>query len=67
MTDDATLESINDETNFESNVERKTKLTNRYVLSPRSTRGIPPKRYDPDYESKRSRYSVDRSNNECLK
>ena len=31
----------------------------RYILPPQSTRGIPPKRYDPDYETKRSKYPVD--------
>ena len=30
-----------------------------YTLAPRSTRGIPPKRYDPDYEAKRSRYPIE--------
>ena len=30
-----------------------------YVLPPRTTRGVPPRRYDPDYEAKRSRYSVE--------
>ena len=30
-----------------------------YVLPPRTTHGVPPKRYDPDYESSRSRYLID--------
>ncbi|KAH6756426.1 Calcium-dependent lipid-binding family protein [Perilla frutescens var. hirtella] len=30
----------------------------RYVLPPRSTRGVPPKRYSPDHTGKSSRYSV---------
>uniref|UniRef100_A0A803NBZ0 Uncharacterized protein n=1 Tax=Chenopodium quinoa TaxID=63459 RepID=A0A803NBZ0_CHEQI len=29
-----------------------------YVLPPRSTRGIPPKRYNPDFEAQRSKYPV---------
>ena len=62
ITDDVTLESINDEPNVEQSIE----LSNRYILPPRSTRGIPPRRYDLEYESKRSRYPVDQSNNESL-
>uniref|UniRef100_A0A803N8N3 Reverse transcriptase Ty1/copia-type domain-containing protein n=1 Tax=Chenopodium quinoa TaxID=63459 RepID=A0A803N8N3_CHEQI len=30
--------------------------TEKYVLPPRSTRGVPPKRYDPDSKAQRSRY-----------
>jgi hypothetical protein len=30
-----------------------------YVLPPRAIRGIPPRRYDLDYEAKRSKYPVD--------
>ena len=29
-----------------------------YMLPPRSTRGVPPRRYDPVYEAKRSRYPI---------
>ena len=29
------------------------------MLPPRTTRGIPPKRYDPDYEARRSRYPIE--------
>ena len=65
MTDDATLESIY-EPDVETNVKQITELSNRYVLPPRSRRGIPPKRYDPDYESKRSRYPIYRSKDESL-
>ena len=32
-----------------------------YVLPPRSTRGVPPRRYDPEYEAKRSRYPFKKS------
>ena len=32
----------------------------RYELPPRSTRGIPLRRYDPDFESQRSRYPINR-------
>ena len=30
-----------------------------YVLPPRTTRGVPPKRYDLDFESRRSRYPIE--------
>ena len=30
-----------------------------YVLQPRTTRGVPPKRYDPDYKSRSSRYPIE--------
>ncbi|CAO2841169.1 unnamed protein product [Amaranthus hypochondriacus] len=30
----------------------------KYKLPPRSTRGVPPKRYDPDYEAHRSKYPI---------
>ena len=32
----------------------------RYELPPRSTRGVPPKRYDLDFESQRSKYLVNK-------
>ena len=64
MIDTVTVE--NREPNFETNVEQSTELSNRYDLPPRSTRGIPPKRYDLEYEAKRSRYPIDRSNVESL-
>ena len=32
--------------------------TRRYIMPPRSNRGIPPKRYSPERISRRSRYSV---------
>lgn len=32
--------------------------TNTYVLPPRSTRGILPRRYDPEFESRRSKYPI---------
>lgn len=62
MTDNVTIESINSE----PNVEQSTELSNRYELPTICTRGIPPTRYDLDYEAKRSRYPVDRSNVEFL-
>ena len=34
----------------------------RYELPPRSTRGFPPKRYDPEFEAQRSRYPINYSN-----
>lgn len=30
----------------------------RYQLPPRSTRGVPPKRYDPEFEAQRSKYPI---------
>ena len=32
----------------------------RYELPPRSKRGVPPRRYDPEFESLRSRYPINR-------
>uniref|UniRef100_A0A803LQS3 Reverse transcriptase Ty1/copia-type domain-containing protein n=1 Tax=Chenopodium quinoa TaxID=63459 RepID=A0A803LQS3_CHEQI len=39
---------------------------NRYELPPRSTRGVPPRRYDPEYEDQRSRYPIERISTENL-
>ena len=36
-------------------------MGSRYELPPRSTRGIPPKRYDPEFESQRSKYPVNKA------
>ena len=38
----------------------------KYNLSPQSTKGMPPKRYDPEYESQRSRYPICRPDDEQL-
>ena len=35
-----------------------------YILPPRSTRGVPPRRYDTKYEAKRSRYLIENSGSE---
>ena len=35
----------------------------RYELPPRSKRGVPPRRYDPEFESQRSRYPINRETN----
>jgi hypothetical protein len=40
--------------------------SNKYELPPRSTRGIPPRRYDPDFEAQRSGYPVNRESNQVL-
>ena len=32
-----------------------------YMLPPRSTRGVPPRRYNPEYEAQRSRYPIEKS------
>ena len=37
-----------------------------YTLPPRTTRGVPPKRYDPDYEAQQSRYPVGTSDRENM-
>ena len=34
------------------------KSPRRYELPPRSMRGIPPRRYDPEFEAQRSRYPI---------
>ena len=36
--------------------------TREYQLPSRSTRGIPPRRYDPEYEAQRSRYPISKIN-----
>lgn len=41
-------------------------MPTRYELPPRSTRGIPPKRYDLDFEAQRSIYLINKDNNEGL-
>ena len=38
------------------------KSPRRYELLPRSTRGIPPWRYDPEFEAQRSRYPINQGN-----
>lgn len=37
-----------------------------YELPPRSTRGVPPKRYDLEYEAQRSRYPISRDSDKNL-
>ena len=41
-------------------------VSNRYELPPRSTRGIPPKRYDPEFEAQRSKYPINKEGIENL-
>ena len=60
LSDDVLL--TNDVLNDMPNVE----IPNRYELPPRSTRGIPPRIYDPEFEAQRSRYPVNRENNKAL-
>uniref|UniRef100_A0A803LY61 Retroviral polymerase SH3-like domain-containing protein n=1 Tax=Chenopodium quinoa TaxID=63459 RepID=A0A803LY61_CHEQI len=50
-------ESTREEESQEQQIEENSK---KYVLPPRSTRGVPPKRYDPDFEAQRSKYPVSR-------
>uniref|UniRef100_A0A803KTW4 GAG-pre-integrase domain-containing protein n=1 Tax=Chenopodium quinoa TaxID=63459 RepID=A0A803KTW4_CHEQI len=50
-------ESTRDEENQEQQIEENSE---KYVLPPRSTRGVPPKRYDLDFEAQRSKYPVSR-------
>ena len=45
--------------NVESHTDQS--MGSRYELPPRSTRGIPPKRYDPEFESQRSKYPVNKA------
>ncbi|XP_057518458.1 uncharacterized protein LOC130799377 [Amaranthus tricolor] len=46
----------NEDTEFsvEINNDQGVEMSNGYELPPRKTRGVPPKRYDPEYEAKRS-------------
>uniref|UniRef100_A0A803N0D9 Retroviral polymerase SH3-like domain-containing protein n=1 Tax=Chenopodium quinoa TaxID=63459 RepID=A0A803N0D9_CHEQI len=46
-------EGVCHEPEYEDSLEIK-----RYVLPPRSIRGVPPKRYDQDFEAQRSKYPV---------
>ena len=41
-------------------------MPNRYELPLGSTRGVPPKRYDPEFEAQRSSYPISRESNEAL-
>ena len=41
-------------------------ISNRYKLPPRSTRGVPPRRYDPDFEAQHSRYPVNKESDIVL-
>ena len=41
-------------------------ISSRYKLPPRSTQGVPSKRYDPEYEALQSRYPINRGNGESL-
>lgn len=40
-------------------VRKETGEVQGYALPPRSTRGVPPKRYGPGYEARRSRYPIE--------
>lgn len=41
-------------------------ISSKYELPARSTRGVPPKRYDPEYELQRSWYPINQSSDESL-
>lgn len=41
-------------------------IPSMYELTPRRTKGIPPKRYDSEFEAQRSKYPVSKENNEVL-
>lgn len=41
-------------------------VTRKYELPPRSTRVVPPRRYDPEFESQRSHYPIGKGNDERL-
>lgn len=53
-------------TTTETNTIPSCSVPNRYQLPPRSTRGVPPRRYDPEYEAQRSKYPIERISNENL-
>ena len=72
---DASRESPGTKENLEVHPKSNLEITNdippvdepcRYELSPRSTRGVPPKRYDPEYEAQRSRYHITQDRNANL-
>ena len=52
--DESVIEMTNDEPNDVASVE----MSSMYELAPRSTRGVPPKRYDQEFEEQRSRYPI---------
>lgn len=69
--DDLSSAEVNSEnsgtdTIIETNIFPSDSVPNRYQLPPRSTRGVPPRRYDPEYEAQRSKYPVERISNENL-
>src|SRR3989442_15085258 len=39
-------------------LEEEIEAQEKYTLPPRSNRGIPPKRYEPDYEPRKTKYPV---------
>ena len=49
-----------------SNSAMDVTSSERYKLPPRSTRGVPPRRYDPDLEAQRSRYPVNKESDIVL-
>ena len=54
-------EMILDDTNIvmqEEEMETDKPSPEKYQLPPRSTRGKPPRRYDPEFEARRSKYPV---------
>ena len=65
----STDDIVSDDMLLTKNVENdmpNVEIPNRYELPPRSTRGIPPRIYDPEFEAQRSRYPVNRENNKAL-
>ncbi|KAJ0666336.1 putative RNA-directed DNA polymerase [Helianthus annuus] len=48
----------NDPPNLVSEVEQSQVEPDKYVLPPRSNRGVPPKRYSPEKEARSSRYPM---------
>ena len=53
-------------TDTNNDVISSDNISRRYDFPPRSTRGIPPRRYDPEFESQRSRYPINQENQEHL-
>ena len=54
----ADLEVTPNSIDVNNDVMSSDNVSRRYELPPRNTRGIPPRRYDPEFESQRSRYPI---------
>jgi len=59
---DNPMNSVTQELETSTGGSENEENTRKYQLPPRSTRGIPPRRYDLEFESQRSRYPLSRVN-----